>query len=58
VLYSTAKKTNHEEPNTSRPQSFDYFRDFVSGRVNNANQANQDQVGSRMIRDFALKSMS
>jgi hypothetical protein len=52
-----AEKTNHEDSNTSRPQSFDYFRNFVSGGVNNANQANQDQVGSRMIHDFALKFM-
>jgi hypothetical protein len=57
-LCSSAEKTNHEDPNTSRPQSFDYFGNFVSGRVDNANQPNQDQVGSRMIHNFALKFAS
>jgi hypothetical protein len=56
--YLMAETTNHEDPNPSRPQSFNYFRNFVSGGVNNANQADEGQAGSRMIHDFALEFVS
>src|SRR5712664_4833357 len=53
-----AEKTNHEDPNPSRPQSFDYFGNFISRGVNDANQANQNQAGFCMIHDFALEFTS